>query len=88
MSQDFSDVSKQPSLEWSCVNLKGEIMAESCQWVSSIKVSILSKKGWFSHVRVSLNEKNYGSGDFTIPLTFKSGTTSTFFNESILSFFK
>ena len=28
-SQVFSDVNKQPSLEWCCVNLKGEIMAES-----------------------------------------------------------
>ena len=46
----FSDVNKQPSLERCCVNLKGEIMAESCWWVSTIKISILLKKGWFSYV--------------------------------------
>ena len=50
----FSDVNKQPSREWRCVNWKGEIMAESGQWVSNIKLSILLKKGWFSNVRVSL----------------------------------
>ena len=27
-SQVFSNVNKQPSLEWCCVNLKGEIMAK------------------------------------------------------------
>ena len=41
-------------MEWRCVNLKGEIMAESRRWVSNIKISILLKKGWFSYVRVSL----------------------------------
>ena len=30
-SQVFSNVNKQPSLEWRCVNLKREIMAEICQ---------------------------------------------------------
>ena len=29
MSQVFSDVNKQPSLEWRCANWKGEIIAES-----------------------------------------------------------
>ena len=29
-------------------------MAESGQWVSNIKISILLKKGWFVNVRVSL----------------------------------
>ena len=28
MSHIFSDVNKQPSLEWRCVNWKGEIVAE------------------------------------------------------------
>ena len=50
----FSDVNKQPSREWRCVNWKGEIMAESGRWVSNIKLSILLKKGWFSNVGVSL----------------------------------
>ena len=40
----FSNVNKQSSLEWRCINLKGEIMAESCRWVSNIKISILLKK--------------------------------------------
>ena len=52
MSQVFSDVNKQPSLEWRCVNWKREIMAESGRWVSNIKVSILLKKGWFSNVSI------------------------------------
>ena len=43
-SQVFSDVNKQPSREWRCVNWKGEIMAESGGGVSSIKISILLKK--------------------------------------------
>ena len=30
-SEVFSNVNKQPSLEWRCVNWKGEIMAESGQ---------------------------------------------------------
>ena len=33
-------------------------MAESRQWVSNIKVSILLK-GWFYYVRVSLKRDNY-----------------------------
>ena len=41
----FPDVNKQPSLEWHCVNWKVEIMAESGQLVSNIKISILLKKG-------------------------------------------
>ena len=57
MSQVFSDVNKQPSLEWRCVNLKGEIMAESRRWVSNVKISIILKKGWFSYVRVSLKRE-------------------------------
>ena len=54
MSQVFSDVNKQPSLKWGCVNWKEEIMAESGRLVSNIKISILLKKGWFCNVRVSL----------------------------------
>ena len=50
----FSDVNKQPSPEWRCVNWTGEIMVESSRWVSNIKISIILKKGWFSKVRVSL----------------------------------
>ena len=57
MSQVFSDVNKQPSLEWRCVNWKGEIMAESGRLVSNIKISILLKMGWFYNVRVSLKQK-------------------------------
>ena len=53
-SQVFSNVNKQPSLEWHCLNWKGEIMVGSDQSVSNIKISILLKKGWFSNVRVSL----------------------------------
>ena len=34
-------------------NWKVEIMAESGQWASYIKISILLKKGWFSYVKVS-----------------------------------
>ena len=44
-SQVFSNVNKQPSLEWCCVNWKGEIMAESLQLVSNIKISFILKKG-------------------------------------------
>ena len=53
-SQVFSDVNKQSSLKWHCINWKGGIMAESGRWLSNIKISILLKKGWFSNVRVSL----------------------------------
>ena len=59
MSQAFSDVNKQPSLEWRCVNWKGEIMVESGRWVSNIKISILLKKDWFSNVRVSLKSEEW-----------------------------
>ena len=52
-SQVFPDVNKQPSLKWRCVNWKGEIMAETGQWISNIEISILLK-GRFSNVRVSL----------------------------------
>ena len=45
MSQAFFNVNKQPSLKWRCVNWKGEIMAESGQLVSNIKISIVLKKG-------------------------------------------
>ena len=44
-SQVFSDVNKQPSLEWRCVNWKVEIMTESGRSVSNIKISILLTKG-------------------------------------------
>ena len=40
MSQVFSNVNKQFSWEWGCINLKGEIIAESGWWVSNIKISI------------------------------------------------
>ena len=56
-SQVFSDVNKQPSLGWRCINLKGDIMAESCWWVSNIKIYMLLKKVWFSYVRVSLKQE-------------------------------
>ena len=53
----FSDVNKQLLLEWRCVNWQGEIMAESGQWVSNVKISILLKKGWFSYVRISRKQE-------------------------------
>ena len=59
MSQDFPDGNKQPSLKWHCINLQGEIMPESCWWVSNIKISILLKKGWFTYVNVSLKLDKY-----------------------------
>ena len=59
MSQAFSDVNKQPSLEWRCVNWKREIMTESGRWVSNIKISILLEKGWFSNLRVFLKWEEY-----------------------------
>ena len=59
MSQVFSDVNKQPSLECRCVKWKGEIMAGSDQWVSNIKISVLLKKGSFSYVRVYLKQEEY-----------------------------
>ena len=74
MSQVFSDVNKQPSLEWRCVNWKGEIMAESGRRVSNIKISILLKKGWLSYVRVSLKWERvsylHGLAHITVPLNF------------------
>ena len=54
----FFWLNKQPSLEWHCINLKGEIMAESHWWVSNIRISILLKKGWFSLSEYPWNEKN------------------------------
>ena len=53
-SQVFFRSNQQLSQEWRCVNSKGETMAESGRWISNIKTSILSRKGWFSYVRVSL----------------------------------
>ena len=44
-SQAFSDENKQPSLKWRCVNFYGEIMAESRQWISNIKISYSFKEG-------------------------------------------
>ena len=55
----FSGENKQPSLEWRCVHLLGEIIAESRRWVSNIKISVLLKKGWFSDVRVSLKREEW-----------------------------
>ena len=55
--QAFSNVNKQPSLEWHCVNWTEEIVAESGQWVSNIKIYILLKKGWFS-LEYPWNKKN------------------------------
>ena len=57
-SQVFSDINKQPSLEWRCVNSKEEIMVESSAWLWNIKIPILLKKGWFSCVRVSLKRED------------------------------
>ena len=48
---------KQPSLEWRCINLLGEIMAQSCQWASNITISILLKKRWLYYVTVSLKQE-------------------------------
>ena len=39
----FSNENKQPSLEWRCVHLLGEIMAENCWWVLKVVISILFK---------------------------------------------
>ena len=34
-------------------------MAQSCQWVSNIKMSMLLKKRWFTYVEVSLKQDKY-----------------------------
>ena len=57
MLQVLFIANKQPSLEWRCINSKGEIMVESSRSVLNIKISILLKKGWFSCVRVSLKRE-------------------------------
>ena len=45
-------------------------MSKSCRWVSNMKISIISKKGWLSYVRVSLKQEYhiYMAQLFTIPL--------------------
>ena len=67
MSQVFSDVNQQPSLEWCYVNLKGEIMV-------SIKYRNLH---YFKEVLILLCQSVFetrkithlhGLADFTIPL--------------------
>ena len=51
------DEYRQPSLEWHCVNLQGEIIVEGCWWVSNMKISILLMKRWLSHATVSLKQE-------------------------------
>ena len=70
MSQVFSDENKRPFLKWCCTDLWGEIMAESCQWVSNIKISILLKKGWFTYAKVSLKRDEFHIYMAQLPLQY------------------
>ena len=76
MSEVFSDVNKQPSLEWRCVNLKWEIMAESRRWVSNIKIYILLKKGLILLCQSILETERithlHGSAHFAVPVIAQS----------------
>ena len=54
----FSNVNKQPSLEWCCANWKRKILAESGRWVSNIKISILLKRVDSLMSEYPWNEKN------------------------------
>ena len=55
----FSDENKQPWLIWGCLNLSGEIMAESRQWVSNINFEVSLKREEY-HVYMA---------PFTIPIS-------------------
>ena len=69
MPQVSSDVNKQSSLELRCVNLKGEIIAESCWWVWNIKIPILLILLCQSILETRRITHLHGSAHFTIPLT-------------------
>ena len=72
MSQVISKLNKQPSLEWLCVNLKGEINGK--KWLVSIKYqNLYFFKGLILLCQSVLETRTithlYGSAHFTIPLT-------------------
>ena len=45
-------------------------MAESCLWVSNIKISILLKKGWFTYAKVSLKRDEFHINVAQLPLQY------------------
>ena len=55
----FSGKNKKPSLEHRYLYLQGEVMGQSCWWVSNVIMSILLNKRWFSYIRGSLKQDEY-----------------------------
>ena len=87
--QVFSDENNRPSMKWGCTDLQGETMAESCRWVSNIKISVLLKKGWCQSILETRRLSHlHGSAPFTVPLKLsESHKNATYLLKNSVSLF-